>query len=212
MKPLLAMTGNQAHHPVDSAHALEVILCQISESNILQEILLPSLHTAINTDRDIPLLADHTAEAALFVAGCNVCQSIRQIVELALVKHLLGHMVLEPQDLGDLHLNGHLATDIAQQVVVGRVNLRGLLNRAVIQPENDIAVRVKARPRYRDRLVRVGVEDRQGARGVESNAADGVRVDIVLADGALYRGADAPPNVGRGLFLEAAVSSCLTSK
>lgn len=193
----------KAHHPVDSAHALEVIFGQVTQTNVLQEIFLPSLDAPIDTNRHVPLLTDHAAEASLFVACSNVRKGIPQIIELASVKKLLGHVVLEPKHLGDLHLNGHLATDIAEQVVVGSIDLRGFLDWTVIQPQDHVAVRIEVWARYRDRLVGIIGENRQGAGGIKPDTSDRVRVDIVLANSALNGDTDAMPDVGGRLFLEA---------
>ena len=130
----------KAHHPVDTTHALEVVLHQILQSDLFQEILLPALDAAVHAHRDIALLTDDAAEAPLLISGSNVGQRIGKVKELALIKDFLGHVVLQPQDLGDLHFNGHLAADVAQQVVVGRVDFLSLLDGTVVQPEDDIAV------------------------------------------------------------------------
>lgn len=49
-------------------------------------------------------------------------------------------MVLEPQDLRDFHFDAHGAANIAQQVVAGGIDLVGLLDGAVVEPQNNIAV------------------------------------------------------------------------
>lgn len=149
------------------------------------------------------MLTDYAAEASLFVARSNVRKGIRQIIELAFVKELLGHVVFEPKNLRDLHLNGHLAADIAEQVVVGSIDLHGLLDRTVIQPQDHVAVRIEVRARYRDRLVGIVGENRQGAGGIKPDTSDGVRVDIVLANSALNGDTNAMPDIGGRLFLEA---------
>lgn len=149
------------------------------------------------------MLADHAAETSLFVARSNVRKGIPQIIELAFVKELLGHVVLEPQNLWDLHLNGHLSADIAEQVVVGSIDLRSFLNWTVIQPQDHVTVRVEVRARYRDRLVGIIGENRQGAGGVKPDTSNRVRVDIVLANSPLNGDTDAMPDIGGRLFLEA---------
>ena len=149
------------------------------------------------------MLTDHAAEASLFVARSNVRQGIPQIIELASVKELLGHVVFEPKNLGDLHLNGHLTADIAEQVVVGSIDLGGFLNRTVIQPQDHVAVRIEVRARYRDRLVGIIGENRQGAGGIKPDTSDRVRVDIVLANNALNGDTNAMPDIGGRLLLEA---------
>lgn len=164
---------------------------------------MPSLDAPIDTNGYVSLLADHTAETPLFVARGNVRKGIRQIIELAFVKKLLGHVVLKPKNFWDLHLNGHLSANIAQQVVIGRIDLRGFLNWTVIQPQDHVAVRVEVRARYRNRLVSIIGENRQGAGGVKPDTSDRVRVDIVLANSALNGDTNAMPDIGGRLFLEA---------
>src|SRR5687768_17301762 len=113
----------KAHHPVHATHALEVVLDQVAETNLLVKVLLPTLDTAINTNRDETLLTNGATEAPSLVASRQMGQSIRQIVKLALVPQLRRHVVLEPESLGDLHLDAHLATDVLEQLVTGRVDL-----------------------------------------------------------------------------------------
>ena len=52
-------------------------------------------------------------------------------------------MVLQPEDLGDLHLNRHLSPDIAQDWVTGCIYSLRLVGGAMIQPKNHIAVSVE---------------------------------------------------------------------
>lgn len=193
------------YHPVDTAHALEVVLAQVLQANFLEEILLPALDTTIDTHWDVALLADHRAEAASVVASGQVGESIGQVVELALLKELRRHVVLQPQDLGHFHLNAHLSTDVAEQVVVGGVDLLGLLDWPVVEPEDDIAVVavcvIELWACDRDGLVGVLAEDCEGAGGIEANAADGVWVDVVLGQGTLDSCTDASPDICGRLFL-----------
>lgn len=149
------------------------------------------------------MLADHTAETSLFISRSNVRKGIRQIIELAFVKELLGHVILEPKNLRDLHLNRHLSADITEQVVVGSIDLCGFLDWTVIEPQDHVAVRIEVRTRYRDRLVGVIGENRQGAGGIKPDTSNRVRVNIVLADSALNGDTNAMPDVRGRLFLEA---------
>lgn len=147
------------------------------------EILLPTLDAPVDADGDVALLADSAAEAAGLKIRGQVRQRVRQVVELAAVEELGGHVLLEPQDLGDLHLHAHLAADVAQQVVFCVVDLDGLVERSVVQPEDHIAVVaivLEFRPCYRDGLVGVVSENSEGARGVKADALDRGRVDLGL--------------------------------
>lgn len=174
----------KANHPVYTTHALEVIFAQFLQTNLLQEIVLPALNAAIYTNGHEALLADNTAEAASLVARGHVSQGVSQVVELALVEKLLRHVVLEPKDLGDFHLDGHLATNIAEEVVVGVVNLDCLVDWTVVQPQNDVAVVavavVEVGASDAHRLVRLRVEDGERAGGIEADAANGGGIDIML--------------------------------
>lgn len=134
-------------------------------------------------------------------------QCIRQIVKLALIKKFLGHVVLQPQDLGDLHLNGHLPANIAEEVVVSGIDQVGFLDGTVIQPQNDIAVSVEVGAGHGDGLVGVGREYGQGAGGIEANTPHEFGVDVVLADGTLDGDADTTPDIGGRLFLYTLVSN-----
>lgn len=55
----------------------------------------------------------------------------------------------------------------------------------MVQPENDVAVVVKAGPGDGDRLVCVLGKDCERASGIESHAPNGARVDIVLIEDTL---------------------------
>lgn len=54
----------------------------------------------------------------------------------------------------------------------------------MVEPKNDVAVVaifvIEVGPSNRDRFVSVVPEDSKGACGVEANAANGTRVDVVL--------------------------------
>lgn len=62
-------------------------------------------------------------------------------------------MILQPQHLGDLHLNGHFAAHVAEQVVLSGIHHFGFLHRTVVQPKDDIAVRVKVGACYGNWLI-----------------------------------------------------------
>ena len=130
----------KVYYAIDATKTLEVVFTQVLETNLLQKVLLPPLDTAINAHRHVSLLTHDRAETPRLIARSQVRQRIRQIIELALVELLLGHIVLQPQHLRDLHLDAHLAAHIPQQVVVGGIDLLGLLDGAVVKPQHDVAV------------------------------------------------------------------------
>ena len=111
-------------------------------------------------------------------------------------------MVLQPEYLGDLHLDGHLPTDISKQIMLGGIDLGGLLHRTVVKPKDDIAVRIKVRSCDGDGLV-VGVrENGQRTRSIKGNSANSLGIEIVLTDGALDGYTDAAPDVGGRLLVK----------
>ena len=144
------------------------------------KVLLPALDAAVDADGDIALLTDNTAVAASLVAGGQVCESISKIIKLGALKDLGWHVVLEPEHLGHLHLDAHLAANILEELVLGVVDLLGLFNRPMVEPKNDVpvvAIVGKVRPCDRQRLIGIMGENSEGAGGVKANALDLGRVD-----------------------------------
>ena len=105
--------AKETHHPVYSPHSLEVILHEIPQTNRMIKIFLPAFHTPINADRNEALLAHRAAEAPGLVARGNMRQGIGQIVEFAPIEERRRHIVLEPENLWDFHLDAHRAPHIA---------------------------------------------------------------------------------------------------
>lgn len=168
------------------------------------KVLLPPLDAPVHPDGNIALLAHSTAETPRLGPRRHVRQRIRQIIKLAPVKQVGRHVVLEPKHLGHLHLDAHGAADVAQEVVARLVDGLGLGQRAVVQPQDDVAVVAvvgKVRAGHGDGLVGVVREDGEGAGGVEADAADACGVDLGLGDDLADAEADATPDVGGGLFL-----------
>ena len=157
------------------------------------------------------MLANHAAEAALFIARCHVGESVCQVIELASGELFRRHVVLQPQHLGDLHFNGHLPTHISQQIVLGSVDLVRLFDRAMIQPQDNVPIFTipvaEVRAGHRLRLVGILGEDSQGAGGIKGNASNGCGIDVVLVHGGVDRTADAAPHVASRLFLASIVSA-----
>lgn len=192
------------HHSINPTHSLEIVICKITQPNSLVEVFLPPLNTSIHANRHIALLADRTAEAPRLVARRQMRQRIRQIVELATIEQLRRHVILQPQHLRYLHLNAHLATHVAQEVVARGVDLLRLVDGSVVEPQDDVAVIaivLEVGTRDGDGLVGVVGENGEGAGCVEANAAHGCRVDVVLVEGPLHTLADAAPDVGCGLLI-----------
>jgi len=193
------------YHPVDTTHALEVVLAKILKTDLLQKVLLPTLDGSVDADWDVSLLTDNRAKAASLGASSHVGKCVSQVVELATIKELLWHVVLQPQDLWNLHLNRHLSTDISKKVVVGSVDLVCFLLWSVIEPQDDVAVVtisvVKLWSGDGDWLVGIIGEDCERASSIESNTSNSGLVDVVLLHGTLNGIANASPDVGCRLLL-----------
>jgi len=59
----------KAYYSVYSSQTLKIILAEVFKANLFQEILLPTFDAAVNTNWNITLLADYTAEASLLIAS-----------------------------------------------------------------------------------------------------------------------------------------------
>ena len=99
------VTKERTHLAMDTTESLKVVLCEFSEADGLQEIALPALGTAVDPDWDMALLADNAAPASVLIASRHMRKSVCQVVEFAFVEEFLRHVVLQPEDLGNLHLN-----------------------------------------------------------------------------------------------------------
>lgn len=106
--------GHRAHYSIYSSHSLEVIFNKIPQANFLQEVILPPLDTPINPHGHISLLADDAAEAALLIASCYVRQCVGKVEKLAAIEKMFGHVVLEPENLRDLHFRRHCTTNVSK--------------------------------------------------------------------------------------------------
>ena len=81
------------YYSIDSTYSLEVVFGQIAQPNLSQEILLPALHTAINTHGDISLLANDAAEASLLITSSYMLERVCEVVELTPVEQLRRHVI-----------------------------------------------------------------------------------------------------------------------
>jgi hypothetical protein len=122
------------YQSVDPSKTSAVVFDQVLKTNVLEEVLLPTLLAAVDTNRDVALLADGRTEATGVLTSGHLGQSIAQVVEVALCKQLWGHVVLQPKDLGHLHLNAHRATNVTEEVVLGGIDLLRLLDGTVVEP------------------------------------------------------------------------------
>lgn len=88
---------------INTPNTMEPTLSQVTQSYLLQKVLLPALVTPLDAMWQIRLLADHAGEATRIATRRDMGQRIPQVIEAAFGKHLAGHVILEPQDLGDFH-------------------------------------------------------------------------------------------------------------
>lgn len=189
---------------MNTPHLLEVVFGQVTQANSLKEVFLPTLFTVVNTDGNVSLLTDGATKASGLIASSQVRKGIAQIVKLATGKLLSGHVVLEPKNLGDFHFNAHLATDIFKKLVLGAVDQFRLLNGAVVEPQDNVAVvaivgKVRTGDGYR--LIGVGRENGERASRIEANTFNEAWVNVGLTHNSADTLADALPNVCGGLLL-----------
>lgn len=85
--------------------------------------------------------------------------------------------------------------------MAGSIDLGGLLDRSVVEPQDNVPVIIKFGTCHRDWLIGVLGEDGEGAGGVESKASDATRIDVVLIEYALDGGTDTSPHIIRRLLL-----------
>lgn len=186
---------------MNSAYPLAVVLAQFLETNLDQEVLLPAFNTSIHADRNVSLLANGAAETPSLRACRQMRQGVGQIVEFACCKQLRGHVVLEPKDLGHLHLDTHLSADIAEKIVIGAIDLLHFIDRTMIEPENHIPLFLPEAGRDRDRLIGIEREDGERTGCIESDAFDTPRIDGFLLHCFLDRVAYAVPDIRCGLLI-----------
>lgn len=72
----------------------------------------------------------------------------------------------------------------------------------MVKPKYDIPIIVKVGAGDRDWLIGVLREDRKGACGVESQASNCTRIDVMLVQNSLDGGANTSPDVVGRLFLQ----------
>ncbi|MFT3962358.1 MAG: hypothetical protein QM701_13080 [Propionivibrio sp.] len=112
----------------------------------------------------------------------------------------LGKVLLEPEDLGQLHLDADFAADVGQRGIVRGVERRRLRAGAVVHPHDDVALGL-ARLGDGNRLP-AGADRHQRAGGVDADRGDARRVDRRGGDRFAHGGANLRPDVGGGLFDE----------
>lgn len=131
-------------------------------------------------------------------------QSIGQVVKLASLEQLGGHVVLEPENLGHFHLDAHSTSNVPQQVVTGVIDLLSLLHGAVVKPQDDIAIVaivLEVRTGDRNRLISVMGEHSKRAGCVKAQTLYGFGVDKGVLHHFLNAKTDGIPYVCGGLLL-----------
>ena len=79
--------------------------------------------------------------------------------------------------------------------MICRIYLFGLLDWAVIEPEDNVSVIVEFWARHRDWFVGIMGEDGKGAGSIEGQASNRRGVNIILVQDALNGGADTTPDI-----------------
>ncbi len=108
----------------------------------------------------------------------------------------LGPVLAQPQQLWRLHLGRDAPADIAQDVVPARIDARRLVDRAVVHPDDDVAVGMGGVAHAQGRIA----HHHQRTGGVEPDACHAGRVDPGLGHRGAGRGADRVPDLRAGLF------------
>ena len=110
----------------------------------------------------------------------------------------LREVLLEPQHLGQFHLDADLATDVGQGGVLGRVDRRSLRPGAVVHPHDDVVLRF-ARIGDGHRLA-AGADRHQRAGRVDADRNDARRIDRRASHRLANGGAGLCPDIGGRLF------------
>ena len=76
-----------------------------------------------------------------------------------------------------------------------RIDLLGLFDWSMVEPEDNVTVIVEVRPGHGDRLVRFAGEDGKRAGGIETDTTDRISIDVMLADCSLNGDTDATPDI-----------------
>lgn len=82
--------------------------------------------------------AGHRADRARKVSGRPPCQEVGEIHELPSAGVDFGPVLLQPKQLGRLHLGRDAATHILEDRVARRVDALGLLKSAMVHPDHDV--------------------------------------------------------------------------
>ena len=120
-------------------------------------------------------LADGRAQRARIDAGGLVREEVGQVEEAGRAFPALRQVLLDPEQLGRLHLERDASADVLEHGVVGCVNAVGLIERPVIHPHDHVLLVAAGRA---DGYVSiVTVERHQRAGRVEADAADALGGD-----------------------------------
>lgn len=121
-------------------------------------------------------LADHRTEGASIYACGTPCEEIGKIKGAPDVAKGGGEIPLQPQQLGYLHLQGHLTANILEQLVLGGIDLIRLHLSTMVHPQYDVLLRLAALA-HRQRSPLLAQYD-QRASGIEADALDLRLIDI----------------------------------
>lgn len=161
----------------------EIVFFEVTKSNGLKEVLRPSTgDAALRVIRQISLLADKAAQASRLTTGRNMSERIGQVIELVSCKCLSRHIIFQPQDFRDLHLDRHLSSHIAQHFVSSCIDFIGFASCSVIQPQDHVPVIIEFGSSNGDWLIGIGGEGSKRASRVKTDTTDVRRVDFILGE------------------------------
>lgn len=108
------------------------------KSNLGKELVVPPF-TSRYTRRYVRALASKTAITPRLASRRFPSQPVGKVEEDGVGEEGGGHVVLEPEDFGNLHLEGHCASYVVEYHRACAVDELSFCTRAVIGPEDDVA-------------------------------------------------------------------------
>ena len=171
------------------------LVCQAAEADLSEIRLVPTV-----TVPHIGPFADRRAQGASVVTGGPVGEVVRQVEKSSGAVPGIGQILLEPKELGGLHLRRYGSADVTQHIVFRGIDSLRLRHRPMIHPYDHVSLIVRLRAqRYRTVAI---VEGDQRAGGVESHPTHFVRGDPCLRRRLTHRPTAGKPYVVGRLFGE----------
>ncbi len=150
--------------------------------------------------RQVVPLAGQRANAGRVGTATAPDQVVGQVEEPRRRPIAVRAMPLQPQDLGQLHLDADFAADVGERRVAGRVDRRRLVGRAVVHPHDDVALRIAVLGDRDGPAVHANSDQRAG--GVEAEGRDGIDRHAGQRHRFAHRRTGLAPDVGRRLLGE----------